>query len=200
MPKYQEFDPTKDYEAEISQEDIQIDGDKKFIYLRGLEKLAKNRGVLSTSSNITPFTNGDGELIGASCTYTYVFADGGSFQGSADATKANLKGIVATFPVAVAESRAKARALRNAFFISTCSTEEKGAALEDFVSAAPTKIGAHQEMLIGHLKDKLGITDGDLVKNALGKESPIKNLSMEDGTALIVYLNKAIAAASKGKK
>lgn len=197
MTKYQEFDPTKDYEAEISQEDIQVDGDKKFIYLRGLEKLARKRGVVSTSSQVTPFINGDGELVGASCTFTYTFADGSSFQGSADATKANLKGIVSTFPVAVAESRAKARSLRNAFFISTCSTEEKGAALEDFVSAQSSKIGTHQIMLIEHLLKNLNLKEADAIKDALKKNASLKDLSIDEGISMITYLN---AASAKNKK
>jgi len=192
------FDPTYDYIQDVAEEDIKVEGDKKFIYLRGLEKLARDRGLKGTASRPVPMSAGN-NFYGVMCTYTYHFEDG-TYEGSADATIESCKGDFGKFLTAIAESRAKARALRAAFNISLCSVEEKGAALEDFVSAPVSKIGAHQEMLICHLREKLGISEADLIRDVIGKEVPIKSLSMDDGIALITHLNKKAGAAAKGKK
>lgn len=199
MPK--QYDPNHDYTLDIADEDIKIEGDKKFVYLRGLEKLARDRGLKGTSSRPVVIAAGN-NFYGIMCTYTYHFEDG-TYEGSADATTESCKGDFGKFLCAIAESRAKARALRAAFNINLCSVEEKGATLEDF-QAPQSKIGDHQLMLIDHLAKKCGMQQDDLIKQSLNRTcKDIRDLSKDDGITMIGFLNKAIAdslSKTKGNK
>lgn len=123
------FDPMYDYTNDLTDSDIKVEDGREFVFLRGLERLAKERGVKSaTCSRLEPIKyvkNNQVYLGGVICTYEYIFEDGRVYQGTADATIINCDGNFKLYLSAMAESRAKARALRTAFGISMCSVEEK---------------------------------------------------------------------------
>lgn len=194
MQNYKPFDVNKDYFADIAPEDIKED-DKgnKFVYLRGLEKLAKARGIKKTSSHIMAVE----WLSGIICTYTYEFMDGCEYQGSADATEDNLKGVVLPYKTAMAESRAKARCLRSAFSIANCSVEELVPTENILVSGAGdfNRIGDEQIITAELLSAKAGLELLTVAKKALAVAQDIKDirtLTREQGTILVTFLNKCI--------
>lgn len=192
MQNYKPFDVNKDYFADIAPEDIKED-DKgnKFVYLRGLEKLAKARGVKRTSSKIEAVE----WMGGVICTYTYEFMDGCQYDGSADATEQNLKGVVLPYKTAMAESRAKARCLRSAFNIANCSVEELVPTENVLVTGSESfnRIGDEQVIMAELLCKKAGLELLTIAKTVAGKEvKDIRALSREQGTALVVCLNECI--------
>jgi hypothetical protein len=109
----------KDYLAELKDDELLNTNGKIFVYLKGLERLAHERGIQSTASHIVSASPDF-----AAVTYRYTFKDGTAFDGSADAKPSNCKKGFDLYLAAMAESRAKSRALRTAFNITICSVEE----------------------------------------------------------------------------
>lgn len=124
--EFKAFDPMHDYTEDLnSNEMFERDG-KQFVLLKGLQRLAHiNRGgVSAVSSDIVCTPTRDNPI--AAVTVQYEFRDGTLFTGSADATIAAHEKPYSLHLVAVAESKAEARALRRAFNISKVSVEEIG--------------------------------------------------------------------------
>jgi len=122
------FNPSKDYVEELRKDELFEKDGIHGVLLRGLQRLAHNNrgGVLSVYSNIEHTPAIDNPI--ASVTVQYCFRDGTTFAGSADATTEAHKEPYSLHLVAVAESKAEARALRRAFNISRVSFEEIGSA------------------------------------------------------------------------
>lgn len=140
------FDPNKDYFKLLKDDEKWSEDGKEYPYLRGLKRLAfTNRGgVKEVNSRIikVPSLNTNGvknetpDCI-AAVTVTYVFMDGTSFSGSADASyKAHGKPYNLHL-VAIAESKAEARTIRRAFNIAQVSKEEVGSNVEEDRSQEP---------------------------------------------------------------
>lgn len=130
-----DFDPTHDYFEDLkdSEKYTEKGGNREYPYLRGLQRIAhSNRGgVKEILSHIVkaPSVDSDGEDTPdciAAVTVTYVFKDGTSFAGSADASYKAVEHPVNLHLTAVADSKAEARAIRRAFAISKVSKEEIG--------------------------------------------------------------------------
>lgn len=194
------FDPSYDYSKDVSPEDIKNDEGKEFVYLRGLEKLAKARGIVSATCK--RLERLDKMAI---CTYSYKFADGAEYDGSADASADNCDGNFKLYLTAMAESRAKARALRTAFSISMCSVEEKSdASLVDSSDLGPVE--DHTVMLIRRLmaKHELGVADAIKLLPIPRAIKKAEDLTRIEGRHLLGELNKmnetAVAAAKKVAK
>lgn len=118
------FDPNHNYAEDLQKNEVwEKDGDN-FVYLRGLLRLAHERGITRTSSRVAQAPAVDHPV--AVVTYGYEFADGAYIEASADAHNKNTKPEMQIYLTAIAEARAKARALRDAFNISLCSVEEIG--------------------------------------------------------------------------
>jgi hypothetical protein len=118
------FDLSHNYVEDLKKNEIsERDGDQ-FVYLRGLLRLAHERGIRRTSSRVTQAPGVEHPV--AVVTYGYEFEDGAYFEASADAHQKNTKTEMSIYLTAIAESRAKARSLRDAFNISLCSVEEVG--------------------------------------------------------------------------
>jgi hypothetical protein len=185
-----EFDPAYDYAQDISPDDIKTEDGRPFVFLRGLEKLAKARGITSAMCvHLTPFHDG------AQCTYMYSFADGAMYQGSADATTKNCDGNFKLYTTAMAESRAKARALRTAFSISMCSVEEKSSIqIAEDPELGP--IQGHQLAVIKSLALANNLDrDGVLAMLELPRKvAKMDELTNGEGLELINKLNKIKAA------
>ena len=120
-PAAKDFDPKYDYNKDLKEDEFKYEKGRPFVYLKGLERLAKERGVTYARPTNVMQLGTSGVLI----TYEYSFQDGRSYAGTADATTKNCDGNFKLYLSAMAESRAKARALRTAFGITTCSVEEK---------------------------------------------------------------------------
>jgi hypothetical protein len=128
------FDYKKDYFAELRSDEKWSEDGREYPYLKGLRRLAhSNRsGVQAVDSVIVkvPSVNIDSKGATPDCiaavTVTYTFRDGTRFAGSADASyKAHDKPF-SLHLVAIAESKAEARAIRRAFNISQVAKEEIG--------------------------------------------------------------------------
>lgn len=182
-----EFDPAYDYSQDISQDDIKTEDGRPFVFLRGLEKLAKARGITNAMCLRLDRFSPDG----VQATYEYAFADGSVYQGSADATTRNCDGNFKLYLAAMAESRAKARALRTAFGISMCSVEEKSSIqVADDPDLGP--IQGHQAAAIKNLALSHGL-DREAVLSLLEiprKVSKLDELTSGEGLELINKLNK----------
>lgn len=133
------FDPDKDYFAELKDDEKWSEDGKEYPYLKGLKRIAfTNRGgVLSIESNVVKVpsvgtSGGKGEKPDciAAVTIRYIFKDGTSFDGSADASYKAHSAPYNLHLVAIAESKAEARAIRRAFNIAQVSKEEVGSADE----------------------------------------------------------------------
>lgn len=181
------YDPLYDYNKDLKEDEFKHEKGRPFVYLKGLERLAKERGVTYARPTNVMQLGTNGVLI----TYEYSFEDGRSYAGTADATTKNCDGNFKLYLSAMAESRAKARALRTAFAITTCSVEEKSnmTVVMD-VDLGP--IGDEQIHLI-----KMKATELKLGKNDLFKmlEVPrpltdLKKLTKEEGLEIITTLNK----------
>lgn len=194
------FDPFYDYTKDLKDDELKYENGKPFVYLKGLERLAKERGVRNAVTvKLEPI--GSASFHGVICTYQYSFDDGRIYTGSADATVKNCDGNFKLYLTAMAESRAKARALRTAFGITLCSVEEKSDAT---VEADPVlgPIGADQIHLI-----KLQATKHNLGKAEIFNllEVPrdakeLKNLTKQEGIEILTALNKMARKSAKAKK
>ena len=121
---FKAFDPSHNYADDLKKNEVyEKDGDQ-FVYLRGLIRLAHERGIKETNSQVRQSPAAEHPV--AVVTYGYTFMDGAHFEASADAHQKNTKAGMDIYLTAIAEARAKARALRDAFNISLCSVEEIG--------------------------------------------------------------------------
>lgn len=179
------FDPAYDYSKDLGAEDTKEENGRLFVYLRGLEKLAKERGVVKAiCARLQSIPDG------AMCTYHYEFVDGGVYEGSADATTKNCDGDFRLYTTAMAESRAKARALRTAFGITLCSVEEKAnvTLLNDDDLG---QVEDHQATLIRHLMEKHEIGKVEVLQllDLPRKIAKVEDLTRIEARELIGKLN-----------
>lgn len=187
------FDPSYDYNKDLKEDEFKYEKGRPFVYLKGLERLAKERGVKTARPTNVMQLGTSGVLI----TYEYSFDDGRSYAGTADATTKNCDGNFKLYLSAMAESRAKARALRTAFGITTCSVEEKS----DMTIAQDPDLGPIGDEQIHLIKMKatelkLGKEDLFGMLEVTRDIKELKKLSKEEGLEIITCLNKL----SKKKK
>lgn len=182
------FDYKKDWSQELKKEEILKKDGKDYVFLRGLERLAKERGIKEAISKIiaTPSP----ECPCAVVTYGYRFIDGAYYEGSADATTNNCDKGFRLYLTGMAEARAKARALRTAFGISLCSVEEIA---NEPIEEDETVVAANdqQKFLIQHLATKNGIQIPEVLNmNEKVKAKSIEDLTKYEAKVLIAALNK----------
>jgi hypothetical protein len=193
--KFRQFDPGVDYTSLLTTSEIKEEDGRQFVYLRGLERLAKERGIVSAMCvRLDEMKHNKGII----CTYQYGFKDGCIYHGSADATPGNCEGDFGAYLTAMAESRAKARALRTAFGISMCSVEEKAdvVVIED---AGSTSIEDHQLQAIKFLAKQKELGKDDVL-GLLSKPRAVgdmRELTKEEGRELISRLNEQKQKAVK---
>lgn len=189
------FDPMKDYMQELKEDEVvEKDGGGKLVYLKGLERLARERGITQQTSQVVSAPSKDNPYATVTVGYEFRDAadDGGfvyrTYQASADASDKNCEGNFKLYPVAMAESRAKARALRNAFGISACSVEEVKDI--DEVIQSPPCSDPQQYLIKKLLKEKnVSLSDaGQLISIANLKD--IQDLNRDEASKLIGKLQK----------
>lgn len=191
------FDPTYDYNKDLKEDEFKYEKGRPFVYLRGLERLAKERGVRYARPTNVMQLGTNGVLV----TYEYLFDDGRCYAGTADATTKNCDGNFKLYLSAMAESRAKARALRTAFAITTCSVEEKS---DMTVVQDPElgPIGDEQIHLIKMKATELNLSKTDLFKmlEVPRQLTDLKKLTKEEGLEIITGLNKLSRKKKKRTK
>jgi len=104
---------------------VERDG-KPFVLYAGLLALATGNGLRSIKTTVLQLPSpANGEMAVVQAT-VYLVRDGEKreFDGTASASPSDLSAIGAMFPVSSCETRAKARALRDALNIDMCSFEE----------------------------------------------------------------------------
>lgn len=190
MTELKAFDPTYNYFGDLKGDELLRKEGKEYPRLKGLQRLAhQNRGgVKAVFSNII-CTPAKGNKI-ASVTIQYVFGDGTQFSGSADATDAAHDKPYNLHLVAVAESKAEARALRRAFNISVVSADEIGSV--DPAPIAGPDNGPIQDVQIKGIRKvgKLaGLNDTEILE-LIGTDKPLEELSEDEGRKLMKALNK----------
>jgi hypothetical protein len=127
------YDTDWESQLEPHEKATRKEGDNEIpvVLLKGLQRLARRAGIVHQNVEIkTPSDS----MVQAIYTASFMIdpASKGTgdnlaiFVGAADCNTKNTKGVFATYPTAVAESRAEARCLRKALGISTLSSEEIG--------------------------------------------------------------------------
>lgn len=153
--KMKNYDAEYDYLQDLTEEELKVKDGKEFVYLRGLEKLARARGVVSKHIRVHATPTSENPIAVVSVQYT--FKDGAIWESTADCTSKSAKEGFGKYLTAMAESRAKARALRDAFGITLCSVEEIGtpsASIDEEEDSPP--ISDPQKYLIGNLLKEKG--------------------------------------------
>lgn len=179
------FDPTKDYVKELKDSELKTEGKSTFVYLKGLERLAKERGVAQAVCTKLDQLGTSGVF----CTYQYAFWDGAVYQGSADATTKNCDGKFKLYLTAMAESRAKARALRTAFGINLCSVEEKAdVEIADDNDFGPAE--EHQLVAIKNIAKAKGLGSEDVLGLMEVPKKKLESLTRQEARDLIASLNE----------
>lgn len=198
-----DFNPETDYLKEIPAEDKWAEGGKEYPYLRGLKNLAyKYRGgVREVKSEVVkaPSVNiqekGNVPDCIAAVTVTYVFADGTSFAGSADASYKAHSAPFNLHLVAIAESKAEARAIRRAFNISQVSKEEMGTPpseeeLKEEAEKESDKISDTQIHAIKSMASKKKVSQAELLAKLGRSDLPdVRGLTYAEGIKSIKLLN-----------
>lgn len=177
------FDINHNYVEDLKKNEIyEKDGDQ-FVYLRGLKRLAAERGIKRTSSKVVQAPAVEHPV--AVVTYGYEFEDGVYYEASADAHQKNTKPEMAIYLTAIAESRAAARALRDAFNISLCSVEEIGSV----ESRDNDPIDDMQVQGIKVLAKRKGLNSSEIL-GLIGKNDvSLEDLTKAEGREIMKKLN-----------
>jgi hypothetical protein len=100
-------------------------GGKTYILFAGLLDMAHSRGLVSIDTELLQIpddSNGKVAIVGA----TVELEGGATFSGIGDASPANVSRSIAPHVIRMAETRAKARALRDAVNVGEAALEELG--------------------------------------------------------------------------
>lgn len=183
------FDPEHDYVDDLTDKEMFEKDGVQCVALRGLQRLAhRNRGgVRGVYSRISHTPARDNPI--AAVTVEYSFHDGTTFCGSADATPAAHKRPFSLHLVAVAESKAEARALRRAFNINRVSFEELGSAPIAGPDTDKEKVTDQTLRGIRVVAKRKGIAPTDLTKISGKDVSDISELTQVEGRDLMKKLN-----------
>lgn len=110
---------------------------KRFVLYAGLLEEAHNRGLRSIETELLQIPgveNGEVAIVKA-----VVRTEDGKFSGIGDASPENVNRSIAPHVIRMAETRAKARALRDAINVSVTAFEELGGSEGNDVAEAPAK-------------------------------------------------------------
>ena len=108
---------------------------KRFVLYAGLLEEAHNRGLRSIETELLQVpTSGNGEVA---IVKAVVRTEEGKFGGIGDASPENVNRAIAPHLIRMAETRAKARALRDAINVGVTAFEELGGPSEDEAVEAP---------------------------------------------------------------
>lgn len=191
------FDPSKDYMKELTSNEKWEEGQKEYPYLRGLKRLAHihRGGLLSIESKVVKVPNigtsgakGETPDCIAAVTVGLRFRDGTHFEASADASYKAHKAPFNKHLVATAESKAQARAIRQALNISQVAKEEMGSE-EDATNNGP--ITDVQIEGIKKIAKRNKLSQGDVLKLIKREDlnGDISQLTHAEGIAALKKVN-----------
>jgi len=186
-----------DWQAQLRGDEVGKDGSTEFVYLKGLQRLAKLKGIKSERYpfiNVTVLKRPDSgaEYPFVQASYEVEFDDGTVFSDVADAHTFNVQGVFSAYPSAMAANRAQARALRKALGISMVAKEELGAD-NDSIASMKNEITPAQIRVIKNLQKTRKVPNAmDLIKECSSRDDvfEIKDLSFLEAKAAIKWLNK----------
>ncbi len=188
-------EPIIDWNKELTGDEVGSDNGIQFVYLKGLRRLAKLKGIIHERHpfiNVATLRRPDGvEYPFVQASYEVTFRDGSTFSDVADAHTYNLEGVFSAYPTAIAGNRAEARALRKALGISMVAKEELGAD-PDKVASFRNEITSAQKKVINTLMKTRGVTNQiDVIKNSSKREDvvDISELSFDEAKLAVKYLN-----------
>lgn len=178
---------------------IEKDGDL-LPTLAGLQKLAREAGWIGSNTHTNHVSSKSGAGV-FQCTVEVIFDDGTSWSGSADCNQLNTKKKFMSYPTAVSESRAMARALKVALGIFKLTAEEIGFSDDGFSSSpvtpetvGQTKIEPSQVKAIESALERRGMDFLDVAPNVLDYErvdeiTSLHDLTTSEGSDILSYLN-----------
>mgnify|MGYP001579345909 CR=1 FL=1 len=169
---------------------VLADNGNELILLKELLRLGHLRGILDVQSTIVQAPNPNNGYSAAS-SVRVTFSDGKSFSGSADAFEANLDKDFSSYPTAIAESRALARALRFGLNITMCSVEEVSSkTIKKAASAtADGKISAAQRQCVEELCRRKNIELTKVLSLGSRQVTNLDLLTIKEARDLITSLN-----------
>ncbi len=176
---------------------------KRFVLYAGLLEEAHSRGLRSIETELLQVPGGEnGEVA---IVRAVVRTEDGKFTGIGDASPENVNRTIAPHVIRMAETRAKARALRDAINVGVTAFEELGGedgaeVVESFDGEAQKSAGAQREESRGELpatKKQLNylealISDG--VEDGVGRfeemvGKPVNELTREEASEWISRLS-----------
>ena len=146
---------------------------KEFVQYTGLLELAHACGLRGVSTKLVQVPSEENGRV-AICMAEVTMQDGRTFTGIGDASPANLKSGMAPHSIRMAETRAKARAFRDATNFGMAAVEELGPDMDDEPkpsrrtepkSAAAPKPAATPKSDHGKAADALFATAGEITSH-----------------------------------
>jgi len=170
--------PPIDWYSLLQDNEIGEENGVKFVYMKGLNRLAQLRGIKSEKFpfvNVVMIQNDGRQYPFVQASYEITYEDGKTYSDVADAHIHNTDGIFRVYPSCIAANRAKCRAIRSSLGISLVSKEELGAP-KDAVEQMVNKIKPEQKTLIGKLMDRKKIKDVSTVLKAIKVQDDVVDL------------------------
>lgn len=186
------FDTEKNYMDELNKDEVVVktndDGTEMICpRLYGLWRLAhKYRGgVKEQYSTIMCVPTKENKI--AAVTVQYIFGDGTTFTGSADANTSAHKKPFSDHLVAIAESKADSRALRRAFNITNVAAEEIGMIGPNVDNSPITDAQLHG---IKSMQDRTKLTELQVLALIKSSKESITDLTNSEGRSAMKALNR----------
>lgn len=186
-----------DWVSKLQPNEIGEDDGVKFVYLKGLRRLAAEAGLVSEKHTIAPttvFKNKDNkDVLFVQVQYTAKFDDGKEFSDCGDAFIYNTQDFMQVYLTCAASNRAQSRAIRRALLIDLVSKEELGAT-KDSPAALTNEITSAQVRVLKNLMKTKGITNqNEVIKNATDRSDviDIEDLNFDEAKKAIKNLNSA---------
>lgn len=183
-----------DWESKLEEGEVETD-DKgnQFIPIKALERLSRLKGWKRQCPTTTDIKVINDNIV-VFMRYEIEWNDGTISAGCADAHKGNVDGDFALYLTAIAETRAKARALRSGLGISICSKEEIATDktvenLDDLKNASQAQIKLINKILDENDMTFYGVKEQfpDQFKNIDAPE----DLTQSQATGVIGWLQKS---------
>lgn len=183
-----------DWEKKLLESDIVIkyedDRELKLVLLSGLQRLAREAGIFKSHCQIL---NPGHNMV--QCIYSVEFRDGSQWTGTADCNANNTDGKFKNYPTAVAESRAKARCLKDALGIRMLAFEELGSS-NHFEVSLTQKADTQQIKAIEKLCESRGVQVAEVLENVIEDKEradsivQLSELSVAEAQQALAWLNK----------
>lgn len=189
-----------DYQSLLRKDEVGQDADgTKFVYIKGLRRLARMRGILKeqhTFGNCFIWeTKKKGAIPFVQMMYSVTFKDGETYSDVADAHHYNIgNDDMAVYTTAICATRAEARALRKALGIDLVSKEELS--MQKAMGSELTgAIKPEQKALINTLKKRAKITNNqDILREVISRDDVISldDITADEAQEVIKFLNERV--------